>query len=236
MYPMLKSYFKRIACLMVLITMLGFVSGMADSKASAGSFATLADTGYLKLGDDEKWEKRYDTALGSFKIRFRKLRWSSEEKRYHLIVWWNGKRIADGYSPENGYGYAFQVFEDEATERVFVAIRSVGRVVLFGYDPKNEKMESFVNSANYYSNDGKYPYITVDEDKDLQLGFLTRKGKEATKYKLFWNESANWFGYKDVTPRWTPPTPPPAPAYTPSVSNSYSEPETSIYEEEHYGS
>ena len=233
---MVKYYFKRIACLMVLITMFGFVSGMVDSKASAGSFSELADTGYLKLGDDEKWEKRYDTTLGSFKIRFRKLRWSSEEKRYHLIVWWNGKRIADGYSPENGYGYAFQVFEDETTDRVFVAIRSVGRVVLFGYDPKNKKMESFVNSANYYSNDGKYPYITVDGDKDLQLGFLTRNGKEATKYKLFWNESANWFGYKDVTPRWTPPTPPPAPVYTPQVSSSYSEPETSIYEEEHYGS
>ena len=62
----------------------------------AGSFTQIADTGILNLGEDEKWEKSYNTSHGKFKIRFRKLFFGSDEKKYHLIIWWNDKRIADG--------------------------------------------------------------------------------------------------------------------------------------------
>ena len=221
------KYLRKIVCVMLLFTFLGVASEVGMPQASAGNFETLAVTDFLQLGDDEKWEKSYNTSLGKFKIRFRKLLWSSDAKRYHLIIWWNDKRITDGYCPENGYGYAFRVFHDEATDRIFVVINSVGHAVMFGYDPINKKMEKFVDSNNYYNN-GKYPYIKVDGDNDLLLGFLNKDGKETTKYKLFWDASANWFGYKDVTPRWTPPAP--TVEYSaPSVSYNYVEPESEIY-------
>ena len=223
---------KKIACITVLFLLFSCGAGV-DKRVEAGNFETLAATGLLSLNSNEKWEENYNTSLGKFKSRFRKLAFSAESKRYHLIIWWDGKRIADGYCPENGYGYDFTVFRDQATDRVFVAINSVGRVVLFGYDPTKKKMEKFVDSRNYYS-PGRYPYMKVDADYDLELAFLTSDLKDSTRYKLFWDASANWFGYKDVTPRWQPPAPA-APAYTPPpVSYDYYEPasEEIYYEDE----
>ena len=171
---------------MLLFTFLGVASEVGMPQASAGNFETLAVTDFLQLGDDEKWEKSYNTSLGKFKIRFRKLLWSSDAKRYHLIIWWNDKRITDGYCPENGYGYAFRVFHDEATDRLFVVINSVGHAVMFGYDPINKKMEKFVDSNNYYNN-GKYPYIkegVVIRRSTLLKGQRMPKVKVKTKWWL----------------------------------------------------
>ncbi|MDD3114220.1 MAG: hypothetical protein PHQ44_00610 [Anaerovibrio sp.] len=228
----MTKFTQRIACIITVLFAFSVFFQM-DNKASAGNFETLAATGFLSLSMDEKWEQSYKTSLGDFKIRFRKLAFSSEQKRYHLIIWWNGKRIADGYSPENGAGYAFRVFHDKSTDRIFVSIDSIQRIVLFGYDPKNKKMEKFMDSRNYYTS-GKYPFISLDEDNDLMLTFKASDWKISNKYKLFWDESANWFGYKDVTPHWQAPPAPPAPEYTPPSYSSYQEPasEEIYYEDE----
>ena len=82
-----------------------------------------------------------------------------------------------------------------------------------------------------------YIYSLTSESAPSTIYCLLAKNsdlKDSTRYKLFWDASANWFGYKDVTPRWQPPAPA-APAYTPPpVSYDYYEPasEEIYYEDE----
>lgn len=186
-----------------------------SGTASAGKFSHMADTGILNLGEDQKWEKSYHTSGGEIKIRFRNLRWASSEKKYHLIVWINDKRVADGYCPINKYGYRFKIFKERTTNRIFVNLEMQNRTVLFGYEPKNEKLEQYVDSKNYWSKDNG-PTFLVDKEGDLQLRFVGDGDEYTTRYKLFWDEDARWFGYKDAT-KSKPVAPPPTPVWQPSA-------------------
>ncbi|MBE6094762.1 MAG: hypothetical protein E7199_04735 [Schwartzia succinivorans] len=168
-------------------------------KTYAGSFAVLADTGILQLRDNQAWEQSYKTDHGKFKIRFRKLWNASSEKKYHLIIWWDGKRIADGYSPDYN-GYAIKIFQDLTTTRIFVALETRPRTVLMGYDPVANRLEKYADSKEYYSPRNN-PRFLVDGDRDLLLSFVGNGYGYPTNYKLFWDAKRNWFGYQDVTVR-----------------------------------
>ncbi|SHF25932.1 hypothetical protein [Schwartzia succinivorans] len=177
-----------------------FLTGVC-SVTYAGNFRTLAMSGWLKLGPDQAWEKSYDTENGKFKIRFRKLMLGSDAKRYHLIIWWNGKRIADGYSPE-GSQYAFKIFEDGDTKRIFVMLETLGRAVVMGYEPNNQKLEKYIDSLDYYSGNLPYPIMDVDSEGDLRLSFSsTMNGLGPIRYKFVWNKDVNWFGYSNASPQ-----------------------------------
>ena len=165
--------------------------------ANAGNFITLAETGILNLGKDEKWEKKYETKDGVFKIRLRKLRFGPDRKRYHLIIWRNDERILDGYSPQNDIGYGISVFKEAAQNRLFFCISGYTRTQLFGFEPKNKKLEKYVDNVDYYS-PYEYSFMTVDEDNDLRL-VMTNGNNFDVQYKLFWVPENNWFGYRDMT-------------------------------------
>ena len=223
---------KKIRILLLAALCLMFTAQIA----SAGSFQQIAATGFLKLSDNEKWERSYTTSAGTFKIRFRRLMGASDAKKYHLIVWWNDKRIADGYCPLNKKGYQFKIYKDTATDRIFVDMETKAQVVLFGYENKNQKLEQYADSKNYWSKEGN-PVMFVDTDGDLQMKFAGSNNDEyCTRYKLFWDESAKWFGYKDVTKQRpvivVPEAPPAVPAYTPSVSYPAHSAPAPVYEEE----
>lgn len=96
----------------------------------------VGSSGVLSLPEDGKWEQSYDTDGGKIKIRFRKLLLGSDAKKYHLIIWLNDKRIADGYCPANKYGYRFKVFKERNANRIFVDLEMQNRAVLFGYETK----------------------------------------------------------------------------------------------------
>ncbi len=166
----------------------------------------LASTGTLQLSNNQAWEESYKTDLGKFKIRFRKLWNNSEKKKFHLIIWWNDKRIADGYCPSNSSGYSFKIFQDQNTSRIFVALETRPRIVLMGYDPVANRLEKYVDSKAYYTTRGN-PRMLIDGDKDLLLSFIGNGYGIPDNYKLFWDAKNNWFGYKDVTVR--PPEPEP---------------------------
>ena len=167
---------------------------------SAGSFSLLASTGVLRLSENEAWEKAYKTDKGKFKIRFRKLWMASDQKKYHLIIWWNDKRIADGYCPASATGYGFKIFRDEGTDRIFVSLETTPRAVLMGDDPAAGKLEKYVDSRDYHS-PLPYPQMWIDADHDLMLAF-TGDGRETpTRYKLFWDKEKKWFGFRDITVR-----------------------------------
>lgn len=193
------------------------------STSFAGSFSMLASTGVLQLGNNQAWEREYKTDIGKFKIRFRKLWNQSDKKKFHLIVWWNDKRIADGYCPSISSGYSFKIFQDQATHRIFVSLETRPRVVLMGYDPIANRLEKYADSKDYYSPQPN-PQILVDRDKDLKLSFVGNGQGNPTTYKLFWDAKRNWFGYKDVTVHPAP-RPVEEPEYEPEYAPSYDPPQ-----------
>ena len=156
---------------------------------------------------------------GKFKIRFRNLWNASAKKKYHLIVWWDGKRIADGYCPKTASGYSFNVFRDKQTDRIFFALETWGRVVLMGYETQNGRLEKYADSVDYYS-PLPNPELRLSPGKDLMLTFVGNGHENPTRYQLFWDEQARWFGYRDITIH---------PA-APSEDEVYVEPEEESYE------
>ena len=189
-----------------ILFVLAFCFVSLSGVALAGNFAVLADTGVLNLKDDQAWEKSYKTDEGKFKVRFRKLWNSSAKKRFHLIIWWDGKRIADGYCPKNDSGYSFHIYEDKDSKRIFVALETAFRVVLMGYEPWNGRLEKYIDSKDYYTT-GVYPKLYLHRDGDLRLSYTNERGRLCNEYKMTWNEDARWFGYRDMT------APAPAPSY-----------------------
>lgn len=197
---MRKHLFGLVLTLLVAVSaLLGTVTAEA-----AGNFVQVADTGVLELKSNQKWEKEYRTKMGDVKIRFRNLANSKENKRYHLIIWWRDPgtkeymRVADGYSPKNTFGYAFKVFRDNKTGRVYFAMDAHGRLVLYGYDTFAKKMELYVDSINYWS-PLPLPSMLVRPDGDLELRFDdVKRAAEPTRYRLFWDAGRNWFGYQDL--------------------------------------
>ncbi len=205
---------KKMICLLLLSVWV-LVSSL--SVAHAGDFTVLADTGVLNLGDNQKWEKVYNTDHGKFKVRFRKLWNSSEKKRYHLIIWWNDKRIADGYCPKNDSGYSFHIYQENQTERIFVALETPLRVVLMGYEPWNGRLEKYIESKDYYST-GPYPKLYLDWEGNMRLSYYNEKRQQCNDYIMTWNEDTRWFGYQDTAAIY--------------AQETYEEPESEIEEPE----
>ena len=193
------------------------------STAFAGSFSMLASTGPLQLSNNQAWKKEYQTDIGKFKISFRKMWNRSEEKKYHLFIEWNNKRILDGYCPSNSTGYSFKIFQDQQTSRLFVALETRSRIVMMGYDPVANRLEKYMDSKDYYSKRGN-PRLLLDPDKDLLLSFIGNGYGIPTNYKLFWDAERNWFGYKDVTEHPAEPEPN-ASDYEPQYEPEYEAPQ-----------
>lgn len=200
---------QRILILFVLALFVVSLSGLAHAEG----FTVLADTGILNLKDDQAWEKIYKTDYGKFKVRFRKLWNSSAKKRFHLIIWQNDKRIADGYCPKNDSGYSFHIYQENESGRIFVALESVLRVVLMGYEPMNGRLEKYVDSKEYYSS-GSYPKLHLHRDGHLHLTFSDERWRPCNDYQMIWDEDSRWFGYRDLM----------APVATPSYEEEEEEP------------
>lgn len=190
----------------LVLTFLVAVSALlgGTAPAEAGNFVQVADTGVLELKADQKWEREYRTKMGDVKIRFRNLANSKEEKRYHLIIWWRDPgaekyvRVANGYNPKNNFGYAFKVFRDNHTGRVYFAMDAHGRVALYGYDTFARKLEMYIDSINFWS-PLPLPSMLVRQDGDLELRFdNVNRTASPTRYRLFWDAGRNWFGYTDL--------------------------------------
>lgn len=72
-------------------------------------------------------------------------------------------------------------------------------IYLMGYDNQKETWQLYVNPANYYNPLGSYaePHMYVSNG-DIVLSY-SQMGlhQPAQEYHFFWDESNNWFGYKD---------------------------------------
>ena len=86
-----------------------------------------------------------------------------------------------------------------ANHRIFVSLETKPHLVLFGYDPQSKKVIKYVDSQSYYS-PLPYPSMAVDADGDLRMSFTSANTRDVpVRYKLFWDEDSNWFGYQDIT-------------------------------------
>jgi len=233
----LKHWFRFLLAIVLCFSICTIATGIRQAEAK-DMFIKLADTGRLSLGKDQKWEQEFRANDGDVKIRFRTLRFGSDRKRNHIIIWWRdhgGKyqRVADGYCPKNSQGYAFQVYQDLNTKRVFFVFDAGGRLAVYGYDTLASKLERYIDSVNFYSKE-PYPEIDATSDGSLQLKFDNYLGNSSMpyKYQLFWDEKANWFGWRDVTDYHAEEERHYTPGRNTSYSSDVSEDEQLYYEEE----
>jgi len=152
------------------------------------------------LKNDQALSETFTTPYGALKLQMRKLWQSSSDKRLHLLVWLDDKRIGDEYFPKVDYGYTFRVIKNISTSEQFYVLQSIERACLFGYSPGAKKLVVYIDSQNYAHEAGAYPYIVALQNGDLVLAF--QKASNCSRYRFHWDADANWFGYSDLGTGW----------------------------------
>ena len=156
-----------------------------------------------EMKNDQAFTENFNTPYGKLKFQIRKLWTSSSDKRMHLLVWLNDRKIADEYYPKVDYGYTFRVIKNISNSELYYVIQSIERAYLYGYSPKAQKMVTYIDSQNYAHAAGTYPYIVTLKNGDLILAFEINRSKPVrSRYKFHWDASSNWFGYSDLGSGW----------------------------------
>ena len=153
------------------------------------------------LKNDQALTETFNTPYGVLKFQMRKLWQSSSEKRLHLIVWLDNKKIDDEYFPKEDYGYTFRVIKNTSDSRQFYVIQSIERACLLGYSPEKNRLEVYIDSQNYAHEAGAYPYIVALKNGNLVLAF--EKANKCKRYQFNWDKKADWFGYSELGTGWS---------------------------------
>lgn len=76
---------------------------------------------------------------------------------------------------------------------------SGGFVYLMGYDEVKDAWQLYVNPANYYNPFGSYAdtHMYVSNGDIVLSYYLLSKHPQVQEYHFFWDNSSNWFGYRD---------------------------------------
>lgn len=97
-------------------------------------------------------------------------------------------------------GYVMQRVRDDASGRIFYILHTgeIGGYV-FGYDPENGVWNKYIDVKNYYAG-LNYDFSGINlKNGDMDLYFSQSTSPYAHHdYRLFWNNTANWFGYEDL--------------------------------------
>ena len=149
---------------------------------------------------DQALSETFTTPYGTLKFQMRKLLPLNNDKRLHLQVWLNDKKINDEHFPKVDYGYTFREIKNTSTSEQFSVRQSIDRACLLGYSPNAQKLVVYIDSQNYAHERGAYPYIVALKNGDLVLAF--EKGNKCQRYRFTWDASANWFGYSDIGAGW----------------------------------
>lgn len=152
------------------------------------------------LKNDQALSETFTTPYGVLKVQVRKLWQSTDDKRFHFIVWMDDSRIADEHLPKAEFGYTFRVFKNTSNGDMFYALQSIDRACLYGYSPVKKQLMVYIDSLNYAHENGAYPYIVALKNGDLVLAF--EKGKSTKRYRFNWDSKANWFGYSELGTGW----------------------------------
>ena len=153
------------------------------------------------MKNDQAFSETFTTPYGALKFQMRKLWQSSSDKRLHLMVWLDDKKIGDEYYPKVDYGYTFRVIKNTATSEQYYVMQSIERACLFGYSPAKKEMVVYIDSQNYAHENGAYPYIVALKNGNLVLSF--EKKNKSRRYRFTWDAKANWFAYSDLGADWS---------------------------------
>ena len=89
---------------------------------------------------------------------------------------------------------------DEDSGRIFYLFSQSRHATAFGYDPVKRTWQEYINSKNYYAGyDKPHANLIVNKDNELELSFFVfGDGVQNHIYRFFWDDKANWFGYRDL--------------------------------------
>lgn len=193
---MLKKFLSAV----IMTCLVTFFAGVC----SAGTFQTIYKAEYFtdEMKSNESASETFNTNDGTIKFQLRKLWTEDKSKMMHITAALNDKRIYDQHFPQITYGYTFRVIKNTADNRQFYVIQSVERALLIGYSASSGKMETYIDSFNYYHNFQAYPYIVTTKSGDLILAFEEYGAGDRTprrvRYLFTWDNSKNWFAYRSL--------------------------------------
>jgi hypothetical protein len=153
-----------------------------------------------ELKTDQALSETFTTPYGTLKFQMRKLLPVNNDKRLHLKVWLDDKKINDEYFPKVDYGYTFRVIKNTSNSEQFYVLQSIDRACLLGYSPAAQKLVVYIDSQNYAHERNAYPYIVALKNGNLVLAF--EKRNYGQRYRFTWDADANWFGYSDLGAGW----------------------------------
>ena len=159
---------KKIAAVVLSLFIMAF-SAVCFAESYQMTYEANNFTEDLK--DNQALTETFTTPYGGMKFQMRKLWGSGSDKRLHLIVSLNDKRIDDEHFPKVDYGYTFRVVKNTTDSDQYYVLQSIERAVLFGYSPENNKLEVYIDSQNYAHEAGANPYIVALKDGKLVLAF-----------------------------------------------------------------
>ena len=93
-----------------------------------------------------------------------------------------------------------QRVQDQDSGRIFYLLSQFRHATAFGYDPVKGTWQEYINSKNYYAGyDKPHANLIVNKDNELELSFFVfGDGVPNHIYQFFWDNKANWFGYRDL--------------------------------------
>ena len=167
---------------------------------SAGTFQLIYNAEHFTamLDRDRAVDETFNTNDGKMQLQLRRLADSSDDKRMHVIVKLNDKRIYDEHFPDVWGGYTFRAIKNTVDSRQFYVIESRERAFMIGYSPVNQKMEVYIDSQNYYHDFPAVPYITATVGGDLILAFENSSGNLSVRYRFTWDDAKQWFAYENL--------------------------------------
>ena len=189
---MIKKFFSA----MVLTCLLVFGANIC----SAGTFQIIYNAEHFSgnLDSDQAVDETFNTNDGKILLQLRRLANSSDEKRMHVIIKLDDKRIYDEYFPDVWGGYTFRAIKNTADSRQFYVIESRDRAFMIGYSPANKKMEVYIDSQNYYHDFPAAPSIVATTNGDLILAFDNSAGNLSARYRFTWDDAKQWFAYENI--------------------------------------
>jgi hypothetical protein len=115
-----------------------------------------------------------------------------------LVIKQKGKVVYTKQLPPIGKMSTIKAIQikDDSTGRIFYIINNFAFGFIIGYDPVKGEWQEYVDKKNYYTPIHGYQGISIRHG-DVVI-YNCGGVYDNQVYRLFWDKSANWFGYEDL--------------------------------------
>ena len=173
---------------------------LSANICAAGTFQMIynAENFTGNMSSNEAVDETFNTDYGKFRLQLRKLANASADKRIHVIIERDKERVYDEHFPKVLYGYTFRAFKNTVDNRQFYLIQSINRAIVIGWSPVNNKIETYIDSQNYYHAEHSAPNVVATKNGDLVMGFESPSLTASARYVFTWDAKKLWFAYADL--------------------------------------